>query len=157
MEGWRNIMKLAEALQERADLNTKISELRSRLYDNAVVQEGEKSAEDPNELLSELDKAAERLYELISRINLTNCATKADGVSLTELIAKKDVLKARIGAYRDLISAGSQTARRASRTEIKILSAVDVPALQKKSDELSRELRLTDNRIQELNWTTELK
>ena len=54
-------MKLAEALQERADLNTKISELRSRLYDNAVVQEGEKPAEDPSELLSELDKAAERL------------------------------------------------------------------------------------------------
>ena len=68
---------------------------------------------------------------------------------------KRDVFDAKF-VDRDLISAGSQTARRASRTEIKILSAVDVPALQKKSDELSRELRLTDNRIQELNWTTEL-
>lgn len=149
-------MKLAEALQERADLNTKISELRSRLYNNAIFQEGEKPAEDPNELIVELDKASDRLCELIGRINYTNCRTVSDGLSLTELIAKKDTLKVRIGAYRDLISAASQTARRASKTEIKILPAVDVSSLQKKADELSRELRLTDNKLQELNWLTEL-
>ena len=33
-------MKLAEALQERADLNSKINELRCRLGNNATVQEG---------------------------------------------------------------------------------------------------------------------
>ena len=50
-------MKLAEALQERADLRTKIDELRSRLTNNALVQEGEEPAEDPQELLSALDAA----------------------------------------------------------------------------------------------------
>ena len=39
-------MKLAEALQERADLNRKIDELRARLQNQALVQEGEKPAED---------------------------------------------------------------------------------------------------------------
>ena len=39
-------MKLAEALQERADLNRQIEQLQARLYNNAVVQEGEKPAED---------------------------------------------------------------------------------------------------------------
>ena len=34
-------MKLAEALQERADLNIRIQQLRSRLENNALVQEGE--------------------------------------------------------------------------------------------------------------------
>ena len=37
-------MKLAEALKERADLNIKIEQLRSRLTANALVQEGEKPA-----------------------------------------------------------------------------------------------------------------
>ncbi|MBQ5523170.1 MAG: hypothetical protein IIT86_10215, partial [Oscillospiraceae bacterium] len=62
-----------------------------------------------------------------------------------------------VDAYRDIISSASQIARRAMRTEIKILSAVDVKALQKKTDELSRELREVDNRIQQLNWMTELQ
>ena len=34
-------MKLAEALQERADLNRLIQQLRQRLSNNAAVQEGE--------------------------------------------------------------------------------------------------------------------
>ena len=49
-------MKLAEALQERADLNRRIEQLRARLENNALVQEGESPAEDPSELLAELDR-----------------------------------------------------------------------------------------------------
>ncbi len=149
-------MKLAEALKERADLNIKIAQLRSRLTNNALVQEGEKPAEEPSDLLAELDGAILRLEELMARINLTNAATKKDGKTITELIARRDVLKEKTAAYRDLISAASQTARRAMRTEIRILSAVDVRALQKTADALSKELRETDSKIQELNWTTEL-
>ena len=37
-------MKLAEALQERADLNRRLEQLRVRLCNNATVQEGEKPA-----------------------------------------------------------------------------------------------------------------
>ena len=44
-------MKLAESLQERADLNRKIEELKQRLENNCLVQEGERPAEDPEELL----------------------------------------------------------------------------------------------------------
>ena len=40
-------MKLAEALQERADLNKKISDLRGRLNQNSLVQEGETPNENP--------------------------------------------------------------------------------------------------------------
>ena len=149
-------MKLAEALKERADLNIKIEQLRSRLTANALVQEGEKPAEDPKELLAELDGAVVRLEELMARINLTNSSIKKDGKTLTELIAHKDALKEKVSVYRDLVSAASQTARRAMRTEIRILSAVNVRELQKKTDALSKELRETDAKIQELNWTSEL-
>ena len=34
-------MKLAEALQLRADLQKRMAQLAGRLYDNATVQEGE--------------------------------------------------------------------------------------------------------------------
>ena len=149
-------MKLAEALQERADLTRKLDELRLRLSNNALVQEGEETAEDPNELLAEYDAASARLEELIARINKTNCATVDDGQSITDLIARKDTLGAQVRTYRSVIGEASQTARRAMRTEIKVLSAVNVRALQKKTDQLAQELRKTDNRIQELNWKTEL-
>lgn len=43
-------MKLAEALQERADLNRKIEQLKSRLNNNVLVQEGEQTAESPEQL-----------------------------------------------------------------------------------------------------------
>ena len=149
-------MKLAEALQERADLNRNIEQLSGRLTSNALVQEGETTAEDPNELLKQLDTAAARLEELMARINLTNCKTLSDGVSITELIAKKDCLRLKLKTYKTLVYEASQTARRASRTEIKVMSAVDVRKLQKTVDKLSAELRQTDNAIQALNWNTEL-
>lgn len=149
-------MKLAEALQERADLNCNIEQLRVRLINNAIVQENEKPAEDPKALVCELDGCITRLEELMRRINLTNCSTVSDGKSITELIAHKDALKMKISVYKDLVANASQTARRARMTEIKILSTVDVKKLQKQIDDMSKELRLTDNRIQSLNWSTEL-
>lgn len=149
-------MKLAEALQERADLNRNIEQLRSRLVNNVIVQENEKPAEDPQALIKELDGAVSRLEELMKRINQTNCMTISEGKSITELIAARDALKVKIAVYKDIVSNASQTARRARMSEIKILSAVDVRELQKKIDDMSKEFRLTDNKIQALNWSTEL-
>lgn len=149
-------MKLAEALQERADLNRRIEQLRYRLNNNVLVQEGEKPLEDPAALLEELESSFTRLEWLIARINLTNCAVKVEGRSLTELIARRDVLSLRAEAYRRLVEEASQNTHRATRTEIKILSAVDVPALQRQADDVSRELRLLDNTLQATNWTADL-
>ena len=149
-------MKLAEALQERADLNRRIEQLRYRLNNNVLVQEGEKPLEDPAALLEELESSFTRLEWLIARINLTNCAVKVEGRSLTELIARRDVLSLRAEAYRRLVEEASQNTHRATRTEIKILSAVDVPALQRQADDASRELRLLDNTLQATNWNADL-
>lgn len=149
-------MKLAEALQERADLNRRIEQLRYRLNNNVLVQEGEKPLEDPAALLEELESSFTRLEWLIARINLTNCAVKVEGRSLTELIARRDVLSLRAEAYRRLVEEASQNTHRATRTEIKILSAADVPALQRQADDASRELRLLDNTLQATNWTADL-
>ena len=151
-------MKLAEALQERADLNRRIEQLNSRLYRNSKVQQGRNPEEDPAELISELDGCIARLEYLIAKINICNCHTKTpDGKSITELIAKRDCLTLKLSAYRNVINDASCLTPRASRSEIKIISAVDVKKLQKRTDELAKELRLVDNLIQESNWLTELK
>ena len=149
-------MKLAEALQERADLNRRIQQLQQRLNSNAIVQEGEPPAEDPQELLAELDGCVQNLEALITRINLTNCQTQVGGESLTALLARRDALKLKLSVYRDLAYNASQLARRATRTEIKVLSSVSVKDVQKQADDLAKELRLLDNSIQAANWTTEL-
>ena len=149
-------MKLAEALQERADLNRNIEQLKSRLENNVLVQEGETPAEAPETLKRELDAAVARLSYLISRINLTNSRVEVDGQTLTELIARKDALSLKIHVYRDVVCAGSQTSYRARNTEIKIKSAIVVADWQAEIDKMAKELRLLDNKLQDSNWKTEL-
>ena len=150
-------MKLAEALQERADIARRIDQLRFRLSRNATVQEGEKPAEDPSELIKELDACVARLEELMARINLTNAATVIEGRTLTELIAKRDALSVKTSTYRNFLDEASNLSGRASRSEIKILSTVNVRKLQKQLDDMSKELRQTDNMLQQANWTVDLK
>ncbi len=149
-------MKLASALSERADLQRRITELSGRLNNNALIQEGEKPAENPEALLKELDECMIRLEELIARINKTNNETKVGDVTITDLIAKRDCLKQRIQIMRGFLDVSSAKVSRYSKTEIKIHSAVPVSKLQKQVDAYSKQLRETDEQIQELNWTTEL-
>ena len=149
-------MKLATALSERADIQRRLSQLQTRLNNNAKVQEGEEPAEDPKALLKELDALLERLEWLMTRINLTNSRTLSEGVTVTALIARRDCLKKRVNLMRSFLDSASAKVDRYSQKEIKILSAVKVSTLQKQLDDVSKELRETDERIQALNWTTEL-
>lgn len=149
-------MKLAEALQERADLNRKIEELKRRLGNVVLVQEGEEPAEDPAALLKELDGAVARLEELMAAINLTNCRTKAGGMSLTELIARKDALMLKLSSYRDLVYTAGQSTDRARGTEIRVKALLKAGELQKTADGLAKEIRELDNLLQETNWKTKL-
>ena len=149
-------MKLAEALQERADLNRSIQQLESRLSANAIAQEGEAPAEDPRDLLTQLDRSIDRLEELTAAINLANSRTVHQGETLTQMIARRDALTLRLRILREFANQASQTGRRARASEIKIVSTVNVKSLQKELDTLSRELRLLDNAIQSLNWSTNL-
>ena len=149
-------MKLAEALSERSDIRSRISQLQGRLEMNARVQEGEKPAEDPEALLAELNGLCARLEELIRRINLTNAQTLSDGETLTALLARRDVLNLQIETMRGFLREASALTSRGMRSEIKILSTVNVQQYRAKTDALSKALRELDVRIQGLNWTTEL-
>ena len=149
-------MKLAEALQERADLKRAIEQLRARLNNNMLVQEGEQTAEDPNALQKELIASLDRLSVLTAQINLTNCTVKSEGKTLTELIAEKDMLTYRIQIQKVLVQTASQKIQRARNTEIRIRSAINVSEWQAEIDRMAKQLRLLDNRLQQTNWNVDL-
>ena len=150
-------MKLAEALNQRADLQKRIAQLRERLANNVKVQEGDQPAENPDDLFKELEGSLKQLKDLIVSINRTNQETVWEGKTLTEMIAEKDVLSMHLGALRSTLEAANVRSDRFSRNEIKFVRTVDVNALQKKVDDLSKELRELDSKLQQANWMTDMK
>ena len=149
-------MKLAEALILRSDLQKRIEQLRVRLNNNAKVQENDKPSENPEELLNELDNNINQLKILIKQINRTNCVTVSNGQTLADLIAERDTLTLKSNVLRGFLNIAGQKVNLYSTTEIKIMSTVDVPALQKELDLLSKKIRETDTKLQQANWLTEL-
>lgn len=149
-------MKLAEALALRAELKTKMNNIQSRLNNNAKVQEGEKPAENPYTLIKELDSVSDEMTGLIKNINYTNCMTTENGISLTDMIAEKDVLREKVNVMKNFLSNAGAVVNRYSNTEIKILSTVDVAELQKEVDAMSKKLRELDVNIQRINWIVDL-
>lgn len=150
-------MKLAEALSIRKDLQKRIQQLEQRIKSNVKVQEDDKPLEDPNELMKELQSCLVQLEELIARINLTNINTKnAEGLSITQLIAKKDTLTMRIGILRNIYSEATNIVNRYSSSELRIECVIDAKQLSKQIDDYSGRLRKLDIEIQSLNFLTEL-
>ena len=150
-------MKLATALSERSDIQKRLAQLKVRLNNNAKVQQGDTPSENPADLLKELDNLTKREEELIAKINLTNSFTKTeDGTTMTELLAKRDVLRNKLSILREFLDNASAKASRYSRTEIMMESTVSVAEQQKKLEKLSKQFRELDETIQQLNWTTDL-
>ena len=150
-------MKVAEALSIRKDLQKRIQQIRRRLEDNVKIQEGDEPAENPEELMKELDDCLNKLEDLMLRINQTNLQTvSSTGKTVTQLMAEKDVLTMRISVLRDTYDSASSQRERYSRSEIKIVTVVDVKQLSKQIDEYATKLRKLDVEIQALNFQTEL-
>lgn len=150
-------MKLAEALSVRKDLQNKIDQLEDRLKSIVKIQEGDEPDEAAEDLLSELQNAAVQQEDVIYRVNRTNLHAVMDGVPITKLIARKDVLTKEIGILRNVLKVASAQESRYSRNEIKYVRTIDTAELRKKVDRLSAELRRVDLRIQEANWMFELE
>lgn len=150
-------MKLAEALSIRKDLQKRIQQLGQRIGNNVKVQEGDEPLEQPAELMKELNSCLVQLENLIWRINATNMQTvNAEGKTVTQLMAEKDVLTMSITILREAFDRASSGSDRYSRSEIKMVTTVDVKKLRKMVDDYSAKLRTLDVEIQALNFQTEL-
>jgi hypothetical protein len=154
-------VKLAEALALRADATRRVEQLRTRIVANARFQEGEEPAEDAQALLAEAGAVLDELEGLIRRINRTNAATRIgpEG-TITDALARRDVLRARhsvVTAAADAAVGRSQAGMgRQLRSELKMLAALPVAQLRAQADDLARQIRELDVRIQQSNWEFDL-
>jgi len=134
-----------------------MAQLKSRLLVNAKVQEGDAPAETPQELIAELGRVSTELLDLIKRINRTNSATAFAGRgTISDALAERDVLALQRAAYAELAQTAAITQGRLTRSEVKYISTINVAEIQKRADELAKNYRDLDARVQELNWQTEL-
>lgn len=150
-------MILAEALANRADVQRRLEQMRGRLAGSALVQEGERPPEEPEELLRETERLLGELEDYIGRINRTNLeATLPNGSTLTAALARRDVLGLRYGLLKRLVGAASDRVQRYGVAEIRVIPTVEVAPLRRQMDEVAQERRELDIAIQAVNWTTDL-
>ncbi|MDG4786853.1 DIP1984 family protein [Micromonospora sp. WMMD1102] len=152
-------MKLAEALALRVDAARRAEQLRARIVASARYQEGETPAEDAVALLAEVGEVLGELEALIRRINRTNAATEVDHGTLTDALARRDVLRMRHGMVTSAADAAvgeGQRGFRQLRSELKMIPALPVAQLRSQADDLARQLREVDTLIQRTNWEVEL-
>lgn len=150
-------MKLAEALNGRKDLETRISQIRKLLGNTVKVQEGDSPAEDPEVLMSELEQCLVKLERYIYNINVTNMQiVDEDGKTMTKLLAERDALKKHIDVLRHTFDQATEAPSRYSRNEIKYVITIDAKSLRDKLDQLSQQYRQLDMKIQMLNFSCDL-
>jgi hypothetical protein len=151
-------MKLAEALLLRADIQKKLGSLQARAQKYAVVQEGERPAEDPGELLRQVEAVSEELRRLVFAVNKANLNHAIrGGETLTEALARRDVLTLR---HRILLSVAEACAKPPDRygvKEIRWVTTVNVAELQRQVDDLAKQIRELNAAIQEAGWQVELE
>ncbi len=150
-------MLLAEALNERADAQRRLGDLRDRIGANARVQDGDRPAEDPQMLLDQAVDVSERIRALIVAINLTNTVTRLpDGTTVTAALARREALGRRIRVMTEAAGRAATRMARWGRAEIREVAVLDVAALRAEADRLAAERRALDAELQQINWTTEL-
>lgn len=150
-------MKLAEALIERADLQKRAAQLEERLVQNMQVQEGQEPSEDPQELLQEFLGVVAALDVLLPRIHRANLAARLPGgLTLTDALARRDMLDLRLKVLRRAAAAASERQIRYSNSEVKMIAVIPARDLQKQVDALAKERRELETQIQQVNWLTEL-
>lgn len=150
-------MKLAEALIERADLQRRLSQLTQRLQQNAQYQEGESPTEDPNTLLQDYTQTAMQLKTLIVAINLANNRIQLEnGIAMVEALAERERLKAMHSMLIALANSATPEQNRYSRSEIKLLSAINVQEIRQQADHIAKQHRQLEVQIQQANWLNEI-
>lgn len=99
--------KLAEALAERADCQKRIEGLKKHLVRSARVQEGDRPAENPAELFTEVDRTFARWLDLVTSINRTNAKTAfSKNRTIADAIAERDAA----GKKRDFLASVAESA-----------------------------------------------
>jgi hypothetical protein len=151
-------MKIAEALLERKATKAKMESLKQRIYRNAQTQEGERPAEEPPDLLDELEREVEAFCDLVTQLNEANARTRLeDGTPLGAALIRKDMLHYLHFVCQNLADKATPAPDRYSKREIRAVAALDVAALRRRADGYGKAYRALDAALQAANWATELR
>lgn len=151
-------MTIGEALSLRARQAQKLNDLRGRIKQNALVQEGTDPAEDAVALMEDYLTTSGEHRHMLTRIALTNVATEIDGVKLIALLQEREEMIRARNMFN--LAANSATSGgdmyRYTRTELKTIPCVNVAELRVKEEDLTEQIRVLDAQIQQVNWATDL-
>jgi len=149
-------MKLAEALSIRSDMKQRIHELENRLHRCMIVQVGDNPPEDPDELISAIDRSYSELQHLIEAIDLTNSQTFLEGRNLSSWLSQRNICLEHRNILLKIIEQAATGQRRVSRNEVRFISTIKVARLQKQADDMAKMFREIDLKLQSANWSVEL-
>lgn len=152
-------MKLAEALQRRADLRQKIDSVGNTMKANILVQEGAEADYDVRQLCEEFNELMGEWRSLVGRIGRTNHTTKDEetGKTLADLLVEREAAKMEKETYDGIVAVYGEKSWRARGAELKIISTFKAKDAQKMVDAAAKRFRELDNKIQMLNWCTNLE
>lgn len=146
-------MKLAEALAQRRDLDTKIRELTSRAQNAALKPRGGSADEDVGKLMAEIDQARSDLTDLIVRINEANIkhgimrrTIQREGLQQLAEIYRAQAQASRVPRTRSMFEGANEP----------LEPALPLAELQARADSLKEQARALDLEIQALDWQIEL-
>lgn len=168
-------MKLAEALLLRAEMTEQLLRLGKRLAKNCRTEKGQKTAESPHTLLEDALRLVREREALILRINRAKLQAKLpNGMTLMEALARRDRLEGERALVLEIISKSEvvNTARKKNKApswmaailrealggeptkgcEIRQFCLLDIPRLQARVDNLTRQIREVNALIQAANW-----
>lgn len=151
-------MKIAEALNERAILKKKISEIKKRILMSAKSQEGDTPSELPKDLLSEYQICLMNYETLVKAINKANSSTiiPSHGVTLADMLASRDTSLRMSGVISDLCNEASDRVSRYG-SSVKVVSNVDIPGLRKTQEAYIKQAQELNTIIQATNWSTDIE
>jgi hypothetical protein len=155
-------MKLGQALLTRKDLMKSITDLQERYVQAAVHPENDAPDEAAQDLFGQFEQNLAEVERLTVTINNTNNVTKVGDLTMMESIVHRDLLKLKVSSMASIVSQlrsrnRSRLSRYGGEQQKEVLAeGVNVTEMSKLADAASKELRLLDMAIQEVNWTAEL-
>lgn len=151
-------MKLAEALQRRADLRQKIDSVGNTMKANILVQEGAEADYDVGQLCEEFNELMGEWRSIVGRIGRTNHTAKDEetGKTLADLLVDREATKMEKETYDGIVAVYGEKSWRTRGAELKIISTFKAKDAQKMVDDAAKRFRELDNKIQMLNWNTDL-
>ncbi|MEX2025451.1 MAG: DIP1984 family protein [Thermoleophilaceae bacterium] len=98
------------------------------------------------------------MQQLIAQINHTNArAILGTGETVTEALARRDVIALRRGALRAAVRAATDDGLLGlRRSEVRMVRQISIKEFQQMADALAKERRELDTLLQRHNWTTTL-